>query len=74
MKTRRETMLTSKQASKQAQHNCALFPCQEYNRIFFKGVFRPFYTDGVRLFVLPDKQYKFFSHRIYRLVNQNSRR
>lgn len=24
--------------SKQAQHNCALFPCQEYNRIFFKGV------------------------------------
>ncbi len=38
MKMRRETMLTSKQA----QHNCALFPCQEYNRIFFKGVFRPF--------------------------------
>lgn len=38
MKTRRETMLTSKQA----QHNYARFPCQEYNRIFFKGVFRPF--------------------------------
>lgn len=70
MKTRRETMLTSKQA----QHNYARFPCQEYNRIFFKGVFRRFYTDGVRLFVLPDKQYKFFSHRIYRLVNQKSRR
>lgn len=33
-----------------------------------------FYTGGVRLFVLPDKQYKFFSHRIYRLVNQKSRR
>lgn len=45
MKTRRETMLTSKQA----QHNYARFPCQEYNRIFFKGVFRRFYTDGVRL-------------------------
>ena len=59
MKMRRETMLTSKQA----QHNCALFPCQEYNRIFFKGVFRPFlYGWG------------FFSHRIYRLVNQKSRR
>ena len=53
MKTRRETMLTSKQA----QHNYARF-----------------YTGGVRLFVLPDKPYKFFSHRIYRLVNQKSRR
>lgn len=29
-------------ADKQAQHNYARFPCQEYNRIFFKGVFRPF--------------------------------
>ena len=57
------TLVASKQASKQAQHNCALFPCQEYNRIFFKGVFRPFlygWGDGVRLFVLPDKQYNFF--------------
>ena len=35
MKMRREKM----PISKQAQHNCALFPCQEYNRIFFKGVF-----------------------------------
>ena len=47
--------------SKQAQHNCALFPCQEYNRIFFKGVFRPFlYGLGYAFFVLPDKQYNFF--------------
>ena len=37
---------------------------------FSKAYSARFYTDGVRLFVLPDKQYKFFSHRIYRLVNQ----
>ena len=29
-------------ADKQAQHNCALFSCQEKNCIFFQGVFRPF--------------------------------
>lgn len=67
MRMRKKTMLASK-------HNCSPFPCQEYNRIFLKGVFHPFYTGGVCLFSLPDKQYKFFSHRIYCLVNQNDGR
>lgn len=32
----------TKQASKQAKHNSALFPCQGGNCILFQGAFRPF--------------------------------
>ena len=69
MKTRRETMLTSKHSI-----TTPVFLVKSTIAYFSKAYSARFYTDGVRLFVLPDKQYKFFSHRIYRLVNQKSRR
>ena len=59
MKTRRETMLTSKQASKHSI-TAPVFLVKSTIAYFSKAYSARFYTDGVRLFVLPDKQYNFF--------------
>ena len=53
----------SKQASKQASKHSITAPfflVKSTIAYFSKAYSARFYTDGVRLFVLPDKQYNFF--------------
>ena len=50
----------SKQASKQASITAPFFLVKSTIAYFSKAYSARFYTDGVRLFVLPDKQYNFF--------------
>ena len=47
-------------ADKQAQHNCALFSCQEKKCIFFKAYSTRFCTGGIRLFALSCERRKNF--------------
>ena len=57
------TLVASKQASKQASKHsitAPVFLVKSTIAYFSKAYSARFYTDGVRLFVLPDKQYKFF--------------
>ena len=63
MDKKRRTMLISKQASKQASKHSITAPfflVKSTIAYFSKAYSARFYTDGVRLFVLPDKQYNFF--------------
>lgn len=53
------TLVASKQASKHSI-TAPFFLVKSTIAYFSKAYSARFYTDGVRLFVLPDKQYNFF--------------
>ena len=55
MMVRKEKMLISKHSI-----TAPFFPVKRRTAYFFKAYSARFYTGGVRLFVLPDKQYRFF--------------